>query len=162
MPYQFSLRALLRIRRIYEQRERMRLTLLNAARARLRNEYDETGRQRAQGFEELEEKLEKGIEGTEFQFEEASLRLMANRQRELAALIEAIELQVRKQAEAFRESQMKRKILDSLNERERLAYEQIEGRREQQRIDDLFTRRHTASPSGHPGATSAARSFLVP
>ncbi|MGH9435727.1 MAG: flagellar export protein FliJ [Terriglobia bacterium] len=162
MPYQFSLRTLLRVRRIYEQRERMRLILLNGARARLRNEFDETGRQRAQGFEELEDKLEKGIAGTEFQFEEASLQLMANRQRELAALIEAIDLQVRKQSEAFRESQIKRKILDSLNERERLAYEQIEDRRDQQRIDDLFTRRQTTSPSGRHSTTSAARSFLVP
>ncbi|MGH9398289.1 MAG: flagellar export protein FliJ [Terriglobia bacterium] len=148
MAYQFSLRALLRIRRIYEQRERMRLTLLNASRARLRNEYDEAGRQRVQGFEELEQRLEEGMSGAEFQFEEASLQRAANRQRELSALIEALELQVRKQVEVFRESQMKRKILDSLSERERLAYQQVEDRREQQRIDDLFTRRHVSRLNG--------------
>lgn len=148
MPYQFSLRALLRIRRIYEQRERMRLTLLNAARGRLRNERDESGRQRAHDFEAMEHRLEEGMPGAEFQFEEASLQLAAMRQRELAALIEAMDLQVSKQVEVFRESQMKRKILDSLSERERLAYQQVEDRREQQRIDDLFTRRHAVRLRG--------------
>lgn len=144
MPFQFPLRGLLRLRRIYEQCERMRLILLNASRARLRRESEEAGRQRTAEFEALELRLQGGMPGAEFRLEESSLQLAAARQRELNALIEALQLQVQKQVEAFSECQKKRKILESLRDRQSKAYQQIEDRREQQRTDDLFARRHAA------------------
>ncbi|MDE3181399.1 MAG: flagellar FliJ family protein [Acidobacteriota bacterium] len=148
MPYQFSLRALLRIRRIYEQKERMHLTLLNASRNRVRREHDETLKQQAESFEVLEHRLEQGISGAEFGLEASSLQRMVAHRRELAAIIEALGLQVKKQTAIYRESQTKRKILDSLDERQRAEYQRIEDRREQQRIDDLFARRQRNGLNG--------------
>lgn len=145
MPFEFPLRGLLRLRKIYEQRERMRLTLLNGSRVRLRQECDDVSRKRALEFEALEHKLQAGMAGVDFRLEEASLQLQATQQRELAALIEAMEIQVRKQVEMFSESQKKRKSLDSLRDRQLKVFQQVEGRREQQRIDDLFARRHAAN-----------------
>ncbi|MGH9352098.1 MAG: hypothetical protein ACRD2G_08070 [Terriglobia bacterium] len=142
MPFEFQLRGLLRQRKIYEQRERMRLMLLNASRSRLRTELDEAASRRSRAFEALELRLEAGMPGEDIRLEEASLQLASHRQRELAALIEALDLQVSKQVEAFWESQKKRKVIESVRERQWQAYHLIEERREQQRIDDLFVRRH--------------------
>ncbi|MGH9378912.1 MAG: flagellar export protein FliJ [Terriglobia bacterium] len=141
MPFEFPLRGLLRLRKIYEQRERMRLVLLNASRGRVRNELDEVESRRRREFEALELKLQAGLPGGEFRMEEASLQLESGRQRELARLIEALDLQVIKQVDIFWESQKKRKTIESVRERQWQAFHQIEERREQQRIDDLFARR---------------------
>jgi flagellar export protein FliJ len=143
MAFQFSLRGLLRLRNVEERRERLRLTVLNISRGRLRSEYEEAGRRALLEFERVQKSLQDGMSGAEFRLEDASLRASGQRRREMAALLEALELQVRKQITAFAESQKKRKILESLREREYLAFQQIETRHEQQRVDDLFARRST-------------------
>jgi flagellar export protein FliJ len=141
MPFEFSLRSLLRLRRVQEQRERMRLALLNSSRVRARNERDEADRQAVLGFETFHQKLQAGLSGAEFHLERVSLQLLAKRRRDLEALIEALNLQMQKQVEVFGESQKKRKVLESLRERQLKAFELIQNRREQQRVDDLFARR---------------------
>ena len=148
MAFQFSLRSLLRLRRTYEQRERLRLALLNSSRARLRHDLEEAASQRVQEFEGFMTRLQAGLTGAEFHLDEASLQQSAKKQHELSALLAALELQVKKQVEAFRESQMKRKTLDSLRERELHAFQMIENRREQQLIDDLFARRQASHLDG--------------
>ncbi|HEV2418989.1 MAG TPA: hypothetical protein VGX94_14425 [Terriglobia bacterium] len=141
MPFDFQLRGLLRLRKIYEQRERMRLMVLNASRGRVRAEIDETASRRAREFEALERRLEAGMAAEDVQLEEASLQLTCRRQRELAKLMEALDLQVSKQVEIFWESQKKRKVIESVRERQWKAYRLIEERREQQALDDLFAQR---------------------
>jgi flagellar export protein FliJ len=143
MAFQFSLRALLRLRNVEEHRERLRLTVLNASRGRLRTEYEEAGRRALLEFERLQQRLQGGMAAAEFRLEDASLQASGQRRREMAALLEALELQVQKQITVFAESQRKRKIVESLREREYHAFQQIESRHEQQRIDDLFARRST-------------------
>ena len=141
MPFQFSLRALLRLRHIEEQRERLRLKLLNSSRARVRHEYEEVGRAALVEFEQLDHRLRDGLAGAELLLGENTLQASRKRRQELTALIETLERQIQKQISSFSESQKKRKILESLRERELRAYQQIENRREQQRIDDAFARR---------------------
>lgn len=148
MPFQFSLRALLRLRQSYEQRERLRLSLLNAAFNRLQQEYEETAHQRKSGLEELNNRLRVGMMGSELRTATDSLEQSANRQLQLKEQMKALEIQVRKQTEIYLESQRKRKILESLRERERQAYELEENRREQQRIDDLFVQRRRFQTGG--------------
>lgn len=141
MPFDFQLRGLLRLRKIHEQRERMRLMVLNASRGRVRAEIDETASRRAREFESLERRLEAGMAAEDVQLEEASLQLTYRRQQELVKLIEALDLQVSKQVEIFWESQKKRKVIESVRERQWKAYRLIEERREQQALDDLFAQR---------------------
>ncbi|HEV2500336.1 MAG TPA: hypothetical protein VGY31_12220 [Terriglobia bacterium] len=141
MPFDFQLRGLLRLRKIYEQRERMRLMVLNASRGRVRAEIDETASRREREFEALERRLEAGMAAEDVQLEEASLQLTYRRQQELVKLIEALDLQVSKQVEVFWESQKKRKVIESVRERQWKAYRLIEERREQQALDDLFAQR---------------------
>lgn len=148
MPFQFSLQALLRLRQIYEQREQMRLTQLNAAHSRLRQEYEETGRLRREEFGRLGKRLRTGITGSEFRATTALLQQSANSQLLLKKEMKKLELQVRKETKIFLESQKKRKILESLRERELRAYELDENRHEQQRIDDLFVQRRRFQPGG--------------
>lgn len=146
MPFDFQLRGLLRLRKIHEQRERMRLMVLNASRGRVRAEIDETASRRAREFEALERRLEAGMAAEDVQLEEASLQLTYRRQRELVKLIEALDLQVSKQVEVFWESQKKRKVIESVRERQWKAYRLIEERREQQTLDDLFAQRQETQP----------------
>jgi flagellar export protein FliJ len=146
MPFRFSLRALLRLRHLEEQRERMRLMLLHSSRASLRNEFEEVGREALAEFEQLDHRLRAGLSGAELLLEEDVLQASRGRRRELTALMESLEVQVRMQISTFSESQKKRKILERLRERQLHAYEQVDGRREQQRIDDLFARRR--APGG--------------
>ena len=148
MAFQFSLRALLRLRQTYEKRERMRLTVLNVAYGRLQQEYQESGEQRMLVFEQLEQQLQKGISGSELRAASTSLQHSNDRRRQLTGQMKDLELQVRKQTETYLESQTKRKILDSLRERELRAFELDENRREQQRIDDLFVQRQRFQTHG--------------
>jgi flagellar FliJ protein len=148
MPFQFSLRALLRLRQSYEQRERMRLSLLNAAYGRLRQEYEETVLHRRLGIEDLGNRLRDGMAGSELRLATDLLQRSADRQLQLKEQMKALEIQVRKQTETFLESQRKRKILESLRERELHAYELNQNRREQQRIDNLFVQRRRFQRGG--------------
>lgn len=148
MAFQFSLRALLRLRQSYEQRERMRLSLLNAAYSRLRQEYEEAGRQRKLGMEDLAHRLHGGIYGSELRAATLLLEQSTARQFQLKEQMKALELQVQNQTAIYLESQKKRKILESLRERELRAYELDANRREQQRIDDLFVQRRRFQTGG--------------
>jgi len=141
MPFQFSLRALHRLRQTYEKRERMRLTMLNAAFGRLQQNYQETGRQRMADLTQLEGNLQTGMAGNELKVTATSLQHSAARLNQLKNQIKELEFQVRRQTEIYLETQKKRKILDSLRERELRTFELDENRREQQRIDDLFVQR---------------------
>lgn len=141
MPFEFQLRGLLRLRKVHEQRERMRLMLLNASRSRLRSELDAAAKRAASEFEALERRLEAGMLARDLQLDEAMLRVASHRQRELGRLIEALDLQVNKQVEVFWESQKKRKVIESVRERQWQAYHLIEERRAQQHLDDLFAQR---------------------
>lgn len=145
MPFDFQLRGLLRLRKAHEQRERMRLMLLNASRGRLRSELDDVARRRAVAFEALERKLETGMAAEDLAMEEALLQVALERRREIAQLIEALDLQVSRQVEAYWDTQKKRKVIESVREREWEEYRLIEDRREQQRVDDLFARRQDAA-----------------
>lgn len=155
MPFDFQLRGLLRLRKVHEQRERMRLILLNASRSRLRAELDEAARRRVAAFEALERKLESGMEAGELAMEEALLQGSLLRRNEIAKLIEALDLQVARQVEAYWESQKKRKVIESVREREWHEYRLIEDRREQQRVDDLFARRQDAVTAANREASSS-------
>lgn len=141
MPFEFQLRGLLRLRKVHEQRERMRLMLLNASRNRVRSELDEAAKRASSEFEALEQRLEAGMLAGDLQFDEVALQASSYRRRELGKLIEALDLQVGKQVEAFWESQKKRKVIESVRERQWQAYHLIEERRAQQQLDDLFAQR---------------------
>lgn len=148
MPFQFSLRALLRLRQSYEQRERLRLTLLNAAYNRAEQGYKEARQQRSLGSQQLGKQLQDGIRGSELRAAAASLQQSADRQSQLREQMKALEVQAQKQTEMFLESQKKRKIIESLRERELQAFELDENRRSQQRIDDLYVQRRRFQQDG--------------
>jgi flagellar export protein FliJ len=141
MAFQFTLQALLRFRNVQERRERMRLATLNATRGRLRNELEEAWRQGVAEFEQHERRLETGMPAAELRLERFSLQLTKEHQHTLSALLDALELQVRNQIEAYSEAQKRRKTLESIRDRQWQVHQLTENRREQQRIDDLFAQR---------------------
>lgn len=148
MSFRFSLRALLRLRQIYERRERMQLTVLNVAYGRLQHEYQECSERWMIGFEQLEKHLQGGTSGSEFQIAAVALQYSTTRHRQLKDQMNDLSLQVQRQTKIYIESQRKRKILESLRERELQAFELDENRREQQRIDDLFVQRRRFQSQG--------------
>jgi flagellar export protein FliJ len=138
MVFRFSLEALRRLRLAYEKREHLRLAVLNAEYARLQGRYEDLEAQRGLIFEQLEERLEEGMTAGEFQISAALMQPTAQQRNHVRRQMLELEPQVRKQTAAYLDSQRKRKILDSLRERQLRAFELDENRWEQQRMDDLF------------------------
>ncbi len=164
MAFQFTLSALLRFRNVQERQERMRLALLNASRGRLHSELEEVRRQGIAGSEQLARNLEAGMPAAELRLEEFSLQRAQQHRYTLKALVEAMELQVRNQVNAYSEAQKRRKTLESIRDRQWRVYAQTENRREQQRIDDLFAQRlaRQVERAGEPLAGSLAEENSSP
>jgi|YelNatPaOPRAMG01_1025707.scaffolds.fasta_scaffold35929_2 flagellar export protein FliJ len=148
MTFRFSLQALLRFQQTYEKRERLRLAVLNAEYARLQGRYQESDEQRSLIFGQLEERLREGTAAGEFQFGAVLVQHAAQQRSRIRRQMMELEPQLRIQTAAYLDSQRKRKILDSLRERQLRAFELDENRREQQRIDDLFSIRRLHQSRG--------------
>lgn len=138
MPFHFTLQAVLRCRKSFEQRERQRLQMITREVVKARQKREETRRDRANAQSQFNLKLRQGINAVEMQFELACDRA---RLRQIAGLNEQVaklEDLRRRQLEAFRKAQQQRKILDNLRERQLAAYQLVENRRNQQQMDDRF------------------------
>ncbi len=145
MAFRFSLQALLRLRRSYEQRERLRLLALASAIARLRTLLEEISSEQQRIFQTQQESLVAGTSGAELHLLQSSLVLQVEKQKTLQEQIRRVEQQLDAQKLAYREAQKNRKILENLRDRQLEIYELEQNRREQQALDDLFNMRRAQS-----------------
>jgi flagellar protein FliJ len=153
MAFRFSLEAVLRLRRSYEQRERLRLLALSSAIARLRTALEETKIEEQRVVQRQQESLAAGTSGAELHLLQISLGQQAERRRIIQEQIVRVEQQVEAQQLAYREAQKNRKILENLRDRQLSIYELEQNRREQQALDDLFNMRrsHNSDETLLPG-----------
>lgn len=138
MPFRFSLHAVLRCRKSFEDRERQRLQLVTREVVKARQRRQDAKRDRAAAQTQFNQRLRQGTNAVEMQFELACDRA---RVRQIAALNEQVaklEDMRRRQLEAFRKAQQQRKILENLRDRQLAAYQLVEARRAQQQMDDRF------------------------
>jgi flagellar protein FliJ len=138
MAFRFPLQALLRVRQSCEERERLRLALLNNQIGRLLQEREILNQKRVLAWTQIFNALGTGMSGAELQFELASMAVLGHRQEELRNQIAKLQQERIAQERSFREAQKQRKILDNLRERRLRDYLQVRGRREQQQVDDMF------------------------
>lgn len=146
MAFRFSLQALLKLRLIYEERERMRLAAVISRLHQLRSQYESWQRQKQMAENKLSEEMRTGMVAVEFHFAQASLEAEDRRLKLVLAEIAKVEQLRQAQQAAYIEAQTKRKVLERLQERQAEAYRLAEDRREQQRQDELFAIRQDRTP----------------
>jgi|SRR5215471_5353630 len=144
MPFRFPLQALLRVRRSYEERERRRLALLTAQVGRLHQRLEALNQENLLAWAQLSERLRAGMPGAQLHFETVSMATRASRQNELRMEIAKLEQQRSALECSFLEARKQRKILDNLRQHKLRDYLQIQGRQEQQQLDDLFMLRRAS------------------
>ncbi len=138
MSFRFTLQPVLRLRKSYEQLERQRLEIVTHQLAQLQEEYAELRKEKAAAAEALAQRLAAGLTGIELQFELACDQAREKRQMALTKEMAAVSQQRQSRIVAFRRAHQKRQIVENLRNRQLEAYEQVEARREQQQLDDLF------------------------
>jgi len=146
VAFRFSLQALLKLRLIYEERERMRLAAVISRLHQLRSQYESWQRQKQMAENKLSEEMRTGMVAVEFHFAQASLEAEDRRLKLVLAEIAKVEQLRQAQQAAYIEAQTKRKVLERLQERQAEAYRLAEDRREQQRQDELFAIRQDRTP----------------
>lgn len=146
MSFRFPLQPVLRLRKSYEQLERQRLETITHQLTQLREQSANLKIEQAAAAERLAKAMEKGLTSVELQFEVACSQAREVRQAILAKDIAAVAQQRQSQIVAFRRARQKRQILENLRIRQLESYEQIEARREQQQLDDMFLIRLQTEP----------------
>jgi flagellar protein FliJ len=138
MAFRFSLDAVLRCRKSFEQRERQRLQVVNREVAKARQLRDRASVERATAQKQWNQALQHGVTAVELQFELACDRAQLRQIAVLNEQLTKMEEMRRRQMEAFRKVRQQRKILEKLRERQFAAYQLIESRKTQQQMDDRF------------------------
>ena len=143
MAFRFSLQSLLRLRRSYERRERLRLEVLTRQLVQVRQQLEAVHQDKLTARRRWAQQLRKGMFGAEMQFEAARAAACARRQHSLASRIAELEQQRRQQQAAFQLARQQCPLLENLRHRQLQLYCQRQARREQQQLDELFRRATT-------------------
>ena len=147
MPFHFTLRAVLRCRESFEQRERQRLQMITREVVKAHQQGEEAKLDRSNALNYYQMKLQQGMTATEVQFELACDRTRLRRINALKDHWAKLEDLRRRQLEIFRKAQQQRKILENLRDRQLAAYQLVQTRREQQQMDDRFLLTHAGKLS---------------
>ena len=138
MAFRFSLQAVLRLRRSYERRERLRLEIITRRRLHTRQQIDELKSEILEANDRLARTLQAGMPAVELHLEVAQANARAKRQEVLAEQLAKLTQEHRAQQVAYQHAQQQRQIIENLRDRLFAIYQQVQARREQQQLDDLF------------------------
>ena len=138
MAFRFPLQALLRLRRSYERRERLRLEIITRRRLHTQQQIDELKSEILEANDRLARTLQAGMPAVELHLEVAQANARAKRQEVLAEQLAKLTQEHRAQQVAYQHAQQQRQIIENLRARLFAIYQQVQARREQQQLDDLF------------------------
>jgi len=138
MAFRFSLQAVLRLRRSYERRERLRLEIITRRRLHTQQQIDELKSEILEANDRLARTLQAGMPAVELHLEVAQANARAKRQEVLAEQLAKLTQEHRAQQVAYQHAQQQRQIIENLRDRLFAIYQQVQARREQQQLDDLF------------------------
>jgi flagellar FliJ protein len=142
MPFQFSLEAILRLRRGQERMERLKLEAIASELAQARRQLDFITEQFLESRRSFQLRMGGEAFGSELQFEDEKSDRVKAASRALEIRISELEQDRFKQVESYSKSRRNRELVESLRERRFAVYRRAMNRREQQQIDDLFLMRH--------------------
>jgi flagellar export protein FliJ len=144
MAFRFPLKALHRIRAIYERRERQRLELITHRLVLAQNQLVTLRKDQLEKAGSLAKSLGKGMTAAELQFQIACSVVRLRRIDAVAQVVESVTQQHKKQLIEYRQARQKLEVMERLFERQLLAYRKTQERRDQQQATDLFLIRSEA------------------
>lgn len=141
MPFHFSLHTVLHLRSSIEHQQELRLRSANQRVARVRHMIDHLEGSRRQLYSAQAKELNAGISAAELRFAlQCDAELLRHR-RELEQQLAALEKGRDQQREILQQARRARETLESVRDRQLIAYTKESLRREQRNLDDLFLMR---------------------
>jgi flagellar export protein FliJ len=141
MPFRFPLATVLRYRDSMEKREELALKRVLVEIARTRLEIEQVTRYIARAQAAVEKTLEQPVSAAHLQSMVSEIDALADRKKALVGSLALLERQRQQRMQAYQAAHRDRRMLSEMANRQRDAYEQERGRREQKFVDDVFAAR---------------------
>jgi flagellar export protein FliJ len=138
MAFRFPLKALWRVRAIYERREGQRLEALSHHLTQALKQLATLRQGRLEEAGSLAKTLREGMTAAELQFQVACSIVRLRRIDAVAQLVESLSQQHQKQLIEYRQARQKLEVMERLYKRQLSAYRRTQVRRDQQQATDLF------------------------
>jgi flagellar export protein FliJ len=138
MAFRFPLKALRRVRAIYERREGQRLEALTHHLIYVQKQLATLRQGRLEEAGSLAQSLQEGMTGAELQFQVVCSVLRLRRIKVVAQVVESVSQQHQRQLIEYRQARQKLEVMERLYERQLSAYRRTQIRRDQQQATDLF------------------------
>jgi flagellar export protein FliJ len=138
MAFRFPLKALWRVRTIYERREGQRLEALSHHLIQAQKQLATLRQGRLEEAGSLAKSLREGMTAAELQFQVACSIVRLRRIDAVAQVVESVTQQHQRQLIEYRQARQKREVIERLYERQLSAYRRTQARRDQQQATDLF------------------------
>jgi flagellar export protein FliJ len=148
MGFKFSLEGLLRVRKSFEKQEEHRLAAAVGELKRLNMMLESVREQLISTADRLGKLLAQGTTGADLHLLCLEKSLLERRERALAESVSSALAKMEAQQARLQEARKKRKVLDKLRQKQMVLFLLIEGRREQQTLDDAFLMRRSNDDSG--------------
>jgi len=148
MRFKFRLAAIERIRASFERREKLRLMLATAHLANVQQRILALDAERLSARALLEQQLQAGLRGGEMHFHVVQAQTRALQRQELLQQATEAERRCQVQQVVYTKARRGHEIIKRLRERAWELHLQMERRREQQHLDELYLQtRSNHSPS---------------
>jgi len=138
MAFRFPLKALQRLRAIYERREGQRLAVLTQQLFTAQKQLAALKQGQIEEAGSLTKSLRVGMTGAEVQFQVACSAARLKRIMVAARLVESLSRDRERQLAAYRQARQNLEVITRLHERQLAAYRRDQARREQQQATDMF------------------------
>jgi flagellar export protein FliJ len=138
MAFRFPLKALRRVRAIYERRERQRLEVLTHHLLHAQKQLAALRQGRLEEAGSLAKSMKEGMTGAELQFQVVCSDVRLRRMNAAAQVIESVSQKHKQQLIEYRQARQKLEVMERLYERQLFAYRRTQARRDQQQATDLF------------------------
>jgi len=138
MAFQFPLKALQRVRAIYERRERQRLELLTHHLVHAQKQLAALRQGRLEEAGALAKTMKEGMTAAELQFQVACSIVRLRRINAATQVVDSVSKQHQRQLMEYRQARQKLEVMDRLHQRLLSAYRRTQARRDQQQATDLF------------------------
>jgi flagellar export protein FliJ len=148
MAFRFPLKALWRIRAIYERREGQRLSALTNQLAFAQKQLATLKQGRLDEAGAVAQGLQRGITGAEVQFQLVSSSLRLRHIKAATQVVESLSRQRQRQMIEYRQARQKLEIIERLRERQLASYRRARARRDLQQATDMFLIRSQTANDG--------------
>lgn len=138
MAFRFPLKALQRLRAIYERREGQRLAAVTLHLFTAQKQLAALKQGQIEGAGSLSKSLQRGMTGAEVQFQVVCSAVQVKRIKMLAQLVESLSRQREGQLAEYREARQNLEVITRLYERQLATYRRTQARREEQQATDMF------------------------